>query len=81
MLSWYLYSGAFLMYFKGAVHGFAGPIGGMFERAPHGAVCAALLADTIDVNVKALKERDPNSSYLKKYCVTINYANVQDSMK
>ncbi len=27
----------------GAVHGFAGPFGGMYD-APHGAVCAALLA-------------------------------------
>ncbi len=28
----------------GAVHGFAGPIGGMFPSSPHGAVCAALIA-------------------------------------
>ncbi len=33
----------------GAVHGFAGPIGGMFPASPHGAVCAALLAGALGV--------------------------------
>ena len=37
----------------GAVHGFAAPIGGMFE-APHGAVCAALLPHVMAANLKAL---------------------------
>jgi alcohol dehydrogenase class IV len=36
----------------GAVHGFAAPIGGMFD-APHGAVCAAVLPHAIRVNVRA----------------------------
>eukprot|EP01119_Soliformovum_irregulare_P015025 TRINITY_DN4181_c0_g2_i1.p1 TRINITY_DN4181_c0_g2~~TRINITY_DN4181_c0_g2_i1.p1 ORF type:complete len:387 (-),score=113.12 TRINITY_DN4181_c0_g2_i1:73-1233(-) len=51
----------------GAVHGFAGVIGGMFPGASHGAVCAALLPHVIDVNVKALTSRDPESVYLKRY--------------
>ncbi len=38
----------------GAVHGFAGPIGGIFP-APHGAVCARLLAVVMEVNLRALK--------------------------
>ncbi len=42
----------------GAVHGFAGPLGGMIG-APHGAICAALLAATTRVNVRALAERAP----------------------
>ena len=33
----------------GAVHGFAGPLGGMY-RAPHGALCAALLPQSLKVN-------------------------------
>jgi alcohol dehydrogenase class IV len=33
----------------GAVHGLAGPIGGMFD-APHGALCAALLPHVMEVN-------------------------------
>jgi len=37
----------------GAVHGFAAPLGGMFE-APHGAVCAALLPHVMRVNLRAL---------------------------
>jgi alcohol dehydrogenase class IV len=44
----------------GAVHGFAGPIGGRFP-APHGAVCAALLPAVLRANVRALAERDPAS--------------------
>ena len=40
----------------GAVHGFAAPIGGMFS-APHGAVCAALLAPAMEGNIAALKAR------------------------
>ncbi len=37
----------------GAVHGFAGPIGGMFP-APHGAVCARLLPYVMAANVNEL---------------------------
>lgn len=50
----------------GAVHGFAAPIGGMFN-APHGAVCAALLPAAIKVNRNALHERMPGSPALRKY--------------
>jgi alcohol dehydrogenase class IV len=47
----------------GAVHGFAAPVGGMFE-APHGAVCAALLPAVLRVNARALAERLPGSAAL-----------------
>ncbi len=50
----------------GAVHGFAGPIGGMFD-APHGAVCAALLAPATRVNLLALRERAPQDRALARY--------------
>ena len=50
----------------GAVHGFAGPIGGMFH-APHGAVCAILLPPVMAVNVRALRERQPDSPALRRY--------------
>ena len=50
----------------GAVHGFAGPLGGMFP-APHGAVCARLLAPVIAMNVQVLKEREPLSPALARY--------------
>jgi alcohol dehydrogenase class IV len=42
----------------GAVHGFAAPIGGMWS-APHGAVCAALLPYAMEVNVRAVEQREP----------------------
>ena len=42
----------------GAVHGFAAPIGGMFD-APHGAVCAALLPHAMEINLRALRQRGP----------------------
>lgn len=50
----------------GAVHGFAGPIGGMFP-APHGAVCAALLPHVMAANIRALREREPESLALRRY--------------
>jgi len=50
----------------GAVHGFAGPIGGVFP-APHGAVCASLLPHVMAVNVRALQERFPESEALRRY--------------
>jgi len=42
----------------GAVHGFAGPIGGMCD-APHGSVCARLLPLVFRANLAALRARDP----------------------
>lgn len=50
----------------GAVHGFAGPIGGMFP-APHGAVCARLLPEVMVANVAALRARDPDGAGLERY--------------
>jgi len=50
----------------GAVHGVAGVVGGMID-APHGAVCAALLAPVVEANVRALREREPDSPALGRY--------------
>jgi alcohol dehydrogenase class IV len=50
----------------GAVHGFAGPIGGMFP-APHGAVCAALLPPVMQANLEALREREPNHPVVNRF--------------
>ena len=50
----------------GAVHGFAGPIGGMFA-APHGAICAALLPHVMEINVRALRERTTAGDALLRY--------------
>jgi alcohol dehydrogenase class IV len=50
----------------GAVHGFASPVGGEYP-APHGAVCAALLAPAIKVNLRALNERDPLHPALQRF--------------
>ncbi len=44
----------------GAVHGFAAPIGGMFEVG-HGVICASLLPHVIAANVRALRAQ--NDSY------------------
>lgn len=41
----------------GAVHGLAGPVGAFFE-APHGIVCAKLLAPITQANIEALKNND-----------------------
>src|SRR5678816_3584886 len=50
----------------GAVHGFSGPIGGMFP-APHGAICAALLPHVMAVNIRALRLRQSNGQTLARY--------------
>ncbi len=50
----------------GVIHGFAGPIGGMFP-APHGAVCAALLPYGMEANIRALRARSPESAALRRY--------------
>ncbi len=52
-----LFSGMALANAKlGAVHGFAGPLGGMVS-APHGAVCARLLPLVVDANYRAIADR------------------------
>lgn len=49
----------------GAVHGFAGPLGGMFP-IPHGAVCACLLPAVMEVNIAALKSKN-RQNQLEKF--------------
>jgi alcohol dehydrogenase class IV len=50
----------------GAVHGFAGPLGGMVPAA-HGMICAALLPPVMAANIQALTERDPDYPALDRY--------------
>lgn len=50
----------------GAVHGIAGPFGGMFE-SPHGAVCARLLPLVLEENLRALREREPDNPALPRF--------------
>jgi alcohol dehydrogenase class IV len=50
----------------GAVHGFAGPLGGMVPAA-HGMICAALLPQVMAANIQALAERDPDHPSLGRY--------------
>lgn len=48
----------------GAVHGFAGPMGGMFP-IPHGAVCARLLPAVMEMNIQVLTEQKMENQLLK----------------
>jgi alcohol dehydrogenase class IV len=50
----------------GAVHGFAGPLGGMLH-APHGALCARFLPLVMEANIKALETRHPEDPALTRY--------------
>ena len=50
----------------GAVHGFAGVLGGMYP-APHGVICARLLPFVVETNIAALRERDAQNPALDKY--------------
>jgi alcohol dehydrogenase class IV len=50
----------------GVVHGFASPLGGSW-KAPHGALCAALLPHGMAANVAALRSRAPQHPALERY--------------
>jgi alcohol dehydrogenase class IV len=49
----------------GIVHGFASPLGGMFD-APHGAICAALLPYGMEANISALRRDEQRSPVLNE---------------
>jgi len=50
----------------GAVHGLAGPLGGMF-RAPHGALCAALLPHVMRANIRTLRRANSGADTLARF--------------
>jgi alcohol dehydrogenase class IV len=50
----------------GAVHGFAAAVGGRCGT-PHGLICAALLPHVMEVNVRALRRRMPESQALERF--------------
>jgi len=50
----------------GAVHGLAGPLGGM-TPAPHGVICGRLLAAVMRTNLHVLRRDNPDSPALGKY--------------
>jgi len=50
----------------GVVHGFAAPLGGGW-KAPHGALCAALLPHGMAANVAALRARAPQNPAFERY--------------
>ena len=49
----------------GAVHGIAGPLGGLCA-VPHGVACAMLLPFVMEANIRALKKSGPESPVLSK---------------
>jgi alcohol dehydrogenase class IV len=62
-----LFSGLALANAKlGAVHGFAGPLGGL-TGAPHGVICGKLLPFVMEANVSALHRRAPDSPALARF--------------
>ncbi|MFP4643928.1 MAG: iron-containing alcohol dehydrogenase [Spirochaetales bacterium] len=50
----------------GAVHGFAGPLGGL-TGAPHGAICAALLGPVTRANLRALESHGNGDLTVDRY--------------
>jgi alcohol dehydrogenase len=50
----------------GSVHGLASPLGAFFP-IPHGVVCGTLVAEATAVNIRSLKDREPDSPALLKY--------------
>ncbi|MDY0356474.1 MAG: iron-containing alcohol dehydrogenase [Sedimentisphaerales bacterium] len=64
----------------GAVHGFAGSLGGMIG-APHGVVCGRLLPHVMAANVKALRDRVPDSPALARFDEIAQIATGDDSAR
>lgn len=70
----------------GAVHGFAGPLGGYYN-APHGALCAALLAPVVRVNIETLRGASPRHPVLARYLQIAQWltdnpqANLEDGIR
>jgi alcohol dehydrogenase class IV len=50
----------------GAVHGLAGPLGGLLN-APHGALCARLVGPVCEVNIRKMQAVDADNPSLKRY--------------
>jgi len=62
-----LFSGMALANAKlGAIHGFAGPLGGQ-TLAPHGVICGKLLPYVMQANVRALQDRAADSPALARF--------------
>jgi alcohol dehydrogenase class IV len=62
-----LFSGIALANAKlGAVHGFAAAAGGQCQ-VPHGLICASLLPHVVEMNVKALERRTPESPAIIRF--------------
>jgi len=51
----------------GAVHGLAGPLGGLYPGTAHGALCAALLGPVMAANLRALRLRSPAHPAIAAY--------------
>lgn len=62
----------------GAVHGFAGPLGGMLH-APHGAICARLLPLVMQANLQALEARQPEHPAIQRYQEIAKLLTAEDS--
>lgn len=50
----------------GSVHGLASPLGAFFP-IPHGVVCGTLVATATEVNIAAMRDREPKNPALGKY--------------
>ncbi len=50
----------------GAVHGFAGPLGGTYQ-APHGLICGKLLPLVMEANIQALRRQPSGQATLQRF--------------
>lgn len=61
----------------GSVHGLASPLGAYFP-IPHGVVCGTLVAEATALNIRALRQREPDSPALAKYARVANLLEQRD---